>query len=48
MARKSWRCRIGWHKWVLVSGPEDGAYEECARCGKNGTPPTGRPGFMGG
>lgn len=26
----NWRCRIGWHRWVLRSGPF-GPYRVCTR-----------------
>lgn len=29
------RCRVGWHKYVVVQeSPDAGRYHRCVRCGK--------------
>ncbi len=39
MTGKTWRCRLGMHKWVMHHQEETGArYFECARCGKDRSP----------
>ena len=40
MTGKTWRCRLGIHKWVEHhQEPETGArFFECARCGKDRSP----------
>ena len=39
MAQKSWRCRIGWHKWVAKSNEDGTRYIGCARCPKQSDDP---------
>jgi hypothetical protein len=35
MAKKPWRCRIGWHRWQKAFTPDNEKYLACARgCGK--------------
>jgi hypothetical protein len=43
MPAKALRCRVGIHKWVLRTSTENGAFHECARCGKMGTSDWGPP-----
>jgi hypothetical protein len=47
MAKKSLRCRLGMHKWVVQAAPEDGTFHVCARCGKERTPDAPPPAVGG-
>ena len=39
MTGKTWRCRLGMHKWVEQHQEETGTrFFECARCGKDRSP----------
>jgi hypothetical protein len=31
---KSWRCRVGLHRWQRLRNPEGVWYRECRDCGK--------------
>lgn len=28
-----WRCRLGWHNWIIIWGPTGPRYM-CSRCGR--------------
>jgi hypothetical protein len=35
-ARKSWRCRLRWHRWVRRYVDDGAQYVVCTRCGHEG------------
>ena len=35
MSNKSWRCRLGLHKFVVVWNEDNERYSRCRRCGKD-------------
>jgi hypothetical protein len=45
MARKSLRCRLGFHKWGPQHDPEGERYVGCGRCHKRTELPEDLPGL---
>ena len=35
MSKKSWRCRVGLHKFVVMRNEDNQRYSRCRRCGKD-------------